>query len=236
VNNLMNLLDRINAETVRQEERKTRLQQECMAAFESRRRRYRELFQPAVKRLKTIWLPRLQLLGEKFRALAEKFGETVTVSPEIESGQDVEHSGSVVFTCDSPPAKIQVKFGFFHDFEVRNLTIEYELKIIPVFLKFEPHSRLEQKVESFDDDEVVQWLDDRIVDFVRTYLAIHEHSTYVADQLVEDPIAQMRFPKYAANSTLQREGITYYFISPETQREFQTGPPVKLTGSACKRR
>jgi hypothetical protein len=33
VNNLMNLLDRINAETVRQEEKKTRLQQECMAAL-----------------------------------------------------------------------------------------------------------------------------------------------------------------------------------------------------------
>jgi YHS domain-containing protein len=223
VNNIKNLLDRINAESSLQEERKARLQQECVNAFEARRRRYRELFLPAVKRLKTIWLPRLQLLAEKFQALAEKFGESVTVTPEFGPSQDVEHSGQVVFACDSPLAKIQVKFGFFHDFEVRVLNIEYDLKIIPVFLKFEPNSCLEQEIESFDEDAAAQWLDDRIVDFVRTYLAIHEHSTYVAEQLVEDPIAQTRFPRYAAKSTLQRDGNTYYFISPETQREFQTG-------------
>jgi YHS domain-containing protein len=56
-------------------------------------------------------------------------------------------------------------------------------------------------------------------------VAIHENSIYVADQMVENPIAQMRFPKYAAEATLQKEGITYYFISSETKRDFQNGRP-----------
>jgi YHS domain-containing protein len=221
VNDLKNLLDRIDAEASIQEERTKRRQQERVAAFETRQRRYRELLQPTVSRLKKLWLPRLQLFAEKFQSLATKFGESVKTSPDIRVGHDLEHTGQVAFVCESAPAQIQLKFGLSHDFEVRDLVMEYDLTIIPVFLKFEPHARLEQKIESFDDDKAAQWLDDRIVDFIRTYLAIHENVTYVADRMVEDPIAQIRFPKYAAKSTLQKEGITYYFISNETKREFQ---------------
>ena len=70
-----------------------------------------------------------------------------------------------------------------------------------------------------------EWLDGRIIAFVRTYLAIHENSNYVTDQIVEDPIAKMRFPKHAAETTLQKDGNTYYFISAETKNDFQNGRP-----------
>jgi YHS domain-containing protein len=223
VNNLKNLLDRIDAEMSIQEERTRRRQQERVDAFETRQRRYRELLQPTVSRLKKLWLPRLRLFAEKFQVLATKFGESVKITPEIGTGHDLEHTAQVVFVCESAPAQIQLKFGFSHDFEFRELVMEYDLTIIPVFLKFEPQARHEQKIESFDEDRSAQWLDDRIVDFIRTYLAIHENATYVADRMVEDPIAQIRFPKYAAKSTLQKEGITYYFISNDTKCEFQNG-------------
>ena len=64
--------------------------------------------------------------------------------------------------------------------------------------------------------------DDRIVDFVKTYVALHENQYYLKDYLVDDPIAGVRFPKYAAAATLDVSGKTYYFISDETRAEFES--------------
>ena len=66
-----------------------------------------------------------------------------------------------------------------------------------------------------------RWIDDRIVSFVRTYLALHENEHYLKDHMVEDPVAGVRFPKFAAAATLESGGKTFYFISDETRSEFQ---------------
>jgi hypothetical protein len=39
--------------------------------------------------------------------------------------------------------------------------------------------------------------------------------------MVEDPIAHIQFPKYAAGATLEEGGRTTYFIDESTLREFQ---------------
>ena len=41
------------------------------------------------------------------------------------------------------------------------------------------------------------------------------------DQLVEDPVAKIRFPKYLAASALERDGRTYYFVDEDTRRELE---------------
>jgi YHS domain-containing protein len=47
------------------------------------------------------------------------------------------------------------------------------------------------------------------------------------EQLVEDPVARIRFPRYRAASTLQCNGRTYYFVDEDTRREFEKGPAAK---------
>jgi YHS domain-containing protein len=39
--------------------------------------------------------------------------------------------------------------------------------------------------------------------------------------MVVDPVASVRFPKVFAQSTLEKGGKTYYFISDQTRREFE---------------
>jgi YHS domain-containing protein len=39
--------------------------------------------------------------------------------------------------------------------------------------------------------------------------------------MVEDLIAHVSFPKYAAATTLECQGRKFYFISEETRREFE---------------
>jgi YHS domain-containing protein len=48
-----------------------------------------------------------------------------------------------------------------------------------------------------------------------------ETEIYLKDQMVEDPIAHVTFPRAAAATTLQWQGKTFYFISAETRREFE---------------
>lgn len=44
---------------------------------------------------------------------------------------------------------------------------------------------------------------------------------------VEDPVAGIRFPKYLATSTLERDGQTYYFLDEETRRGFEKQPAAQ---------
>ena len=78
---------------------------------------------------------------------------------------------------------------------------------------------------------MVQWFDERVVAFVKAYLALvrqdDDLQEHLKDHLVEDPVAKVRFPKYLASSTLERDGRTYYFVDEDTRREFERRPPAK---------
>ena len=82
-------------------------------------------------------------------------------------------------------------------------------------------SRERRHLDAIDNAELAQWLDDRILDFVHTYLALHENEYYLKEKMVEDPIAKVRFPSFAAAATLEHKGKTLCFIDESTLREFQ---------------
>jgi len=114
----------------------------------------------------------------------------------------------------------KVRFGLSHDSDVRNVVLDYDLDIIPVFFRFNPHSRLEVPLEGFDESAVAKWLDDRVVEFAETYVELLSTKQHQERALVSDTIAGITFPKYYAAATLDHAGQTYYFISKETRREF----------------
>jgi len=115
---------------------------------------------------------------------------------------------------------IKLGFGLTHDSDVRHILLDYNLEIIPVFFRFNPHARLEMPLESFDEAAVGKWLDDRIVEFANAYLELHSTKQYQERVMVSDTVAGITFPRYFAAATLDHGGTTYYFISQETRREF----------------
>jgi YHS domain-containing protein len=162
-----------------------------------------------LEKLRDVWRPRLE-------ALAQKFGERVNVKPHVEPGRR-----SATFAFQSDLARIDLRFAVAPDAEVRNLVFSYELEIIPILMKFDSHDEIEFPLETVDTSALGAWFDDRIVSFVKSYLAIHENQYYLKDQMVEDPIAKVKFPKFAAGATLQAKGKTVYFIDETTRREFE---------------
>jgi YHS domain-containing protein len=155
-----------------------------------------------------IWKPRLELL-------VKKFGDRVKVTPRI-----VPSAREATFNFQSRLARVCLKFSAFTDRDIQKLILNYNLEIIPVLMRYEPHATIEFPLNAVDKEAVGKWIDDRIVDFVQTYFAMGENEFYLKEEMVEDPIAKVTFPKLAAATSLEWQGHTFYFIGEETRREF----------------
>ena len=115
---------------------------------------------------------------------------------------------------------VKVGFKLTHDSDVRLILLDYNLEIISVFFRFNPHARMEMPLEPYDEAAVGRWLDHRIVEFANAYLELHATKQHQERVMVSDPVAGISFPKFFAAATLDHDGQTYHFISEETRREF----------------
>jgi hypothetical protein len=207
-------MDRIDAEFSVAEQRIKQLQTEKVEEFEGRQRRL-EKFEKQLDGLREVWQPRLQ-------ALADKFGKRADVQPYIEPGRR-----SANFEFQSELARIDLRFAVAPDPEVRNVVFSYDLRILPILMKFDSHDEIVFPLDDVDKKALGKWLDDRIVAFVKTYLSLHENQFYLKGHMVEDPVAKVKFPKYAAGATLEVKGKTLYFIDDATRREFEQQQAAK---------
>lgn len=202
------LVGRINAEFARSKSTLESLRRRKIEEYQGRQNRLED-FMKVCTSLEGVWRPRLE-------ALRDAFGENVRVSPQLETGR---RQASFAFT--SSLAQITLTFTATTDFEVRKLILEYSLVINPSLMSFPGHARREQPFELIDPKAIGAWFDDRIVEFTKTYLSLHENEHYLSSHMVEDPVAHVRFPDYAAASTLDRGGKLLYFIANETREQFE---------------
>lgn len=168
----------------------------------------------------------IELLKPRFTAFVDRFKVVATVEPSVR-----EHTRAVNLTFASHLAKVTLTFEVFPDEEVNHIRLECTVGIFPVLVRYDRQSVLEFPLDGVQDEEVVQWFDDRIVAFVKAYVALVRQDAalqdHFRDQFVEDPVAKIRFPKYLASSTLERESQTYYFVDEETRQEFERELTVK---------
>jgi hypothetical protein len=202
------LVDRIDAEFSAADKRIKEFQSQRVEAFQDRQQRL-EKFTLVLEQLRDIWKPRLE-------TLAKKFGDRVAVQPQVEPGRR-----SATFEFDSELARIKLRFGVAPDSDVRNLVFTYDLDIMPILMKFDSHEETEIPLDAVNESTLGQWFDDRIVSFVQTYLSLHENQYYLKDHMVEDPIARVQFPKYAAGAELDVNGKKIYFLDDTTLRKYQ---------------
>lgn len=202
------LAQRIDAEFAAGEQKIKQLQQRKIEEFQQRQQRQEKL-EKTLGELSEIWRPRLE-------TLAKRFADRVKLTPRIVPGRR-----QATFEVDSELAQVSLRFSVTADEDVRQVVFLYDLGILPILMKFESHSELQFPLEDIDREALGLWIDDRIMSFVRTYMSMYENTYYLKDHLVEDPIAKVRFPKFAAAATLERNGKTVYFISEDTRRQFE---------------
>jgi YHS domain-containing protein len=211
-----NLMSRIDAEFAASEKKTEEFRTREVQDYKGRQERL-ERFGWVCDQLRDVWRPRLE-------ALAERFKEQVSVTPKVSpSRREAE------FGFKSNLANIVLKFSASTDLDVRKLVLNCDLRIIPILMRFEPHAEAEFPLEDIDSDAVGSWIDDRIVEFVRTYLDLHQNQYYLKGHMVEDPVSGTRFPKFAAAASRDWNGKTYFFISAETCEEFERKHKVART-------
>jgi YHS domain-containing protein len=207
---IQSLLSRIDEEFTRAKKKAEKLRKEKVEEHQGRQSRLGD-FEKACERLKGVWGPRLE-------ALRTAFGEKVKVEPHADTGRR-----QATFAFVSNLARISLTFTATTDYDVRKLVLEYSLQILPVLISYPDRARMEQPLDAIDEKAIGDWIDGRIVEFVKTYLSIHENEFYLQAHMVEDPVAHVRFPDFSAASTLERGGKTLYFIANETREEFEAG-------------
>ena len=167
----------------------------------------------------------IDLLKPRLDAFIERFKSIVKVEPAIR-----EHTRAVNLTFAATVATARLRFEVFPDESINHVRLECTQEIIPVLVPYDKQSSLEFPLDGVRDDEVVAWFDDRIVAFVKAYIAIVRQDAVLREQLedkfVEDPVSKIRFPKYLASSTLIRDGRTYYFLDEDTRRQFEQKPAM----------
>ena len=202
------LLNRIDAEFSALDAKVKRAQEEKQHEHQDRQQRL-ATFEKELATLPEVWKPRLE-------ALVQRFGDRAKGTPIVESS-----SRSVMLDFQSELAKIKLRMSAATDTDVRNLILNYDLEILPTLMQFDSHAQASWPLGALDRQAVADWVDDRIVSFVKTYLSLHENEYYLKEHMVKDPVAGVRFPKFAAAATAEWGGKTYYFIGEDTRREFE---------------
>jgi YHS domain-containing protein len=165
----------------------------------------------------------IELLKPRLAAFVERFQDVVKAEPSVR-----EHTRAVTLRFAATVAKVTLTLEVLPDQDVSHARLECTQEIVPVLVRYDKQSILDLPLDAVQDDAVVNWFDERIVAFVKAYLALVRQDAdlreHLKDRLVEDPVAKIRFPKYLASSTLERDGRTYYFVDEDTRRRFEQEP------------
>ena len=182
-------------------------QQQLLHEFQER--------QESVKEYEKVQTKIVEIAKPRLEALAKRAGERVQVTPSVSQTRR-----AATFEFRSNKAYITLTFAATPDRHLKNAVVQYDLRIVPVLWKFDTHAEFSTPIDAFDAAGLTKWLDDRIVGFVELFIKIHEGELFDKAEYVEDPVANVKFPKFAAGATLDHGGQTHFFIDEKTKAEF----------------
>ena len=173
---------------------------------------------------------------ERYTALADRLTQDV-IRPRMEkllalfdNARTPEALNSRHTVCcqfehtDRFPATARLELGVTRDGEIKTVTLEYRLEIIPVFFPVEGRDRLIIELDNVDEGKVAAWVEAKLVQFMDTYLRLETSDSYQEENLVTDPVCGMRVNKAFAHAKTTYRGRTYYFCLPECCARFTVNP------------
>jgi YHS domain-containing protein len=222
------LVERLSGELSTAKERVKTLQTAASENFSHLQERFTK-FEAAGKRLAESLKPRIA-------AFTEMFGKSGVQQEtgRLLGGPSGKETGGGFVTFKFPhskecPATITLRFDVRHDSTIENLIIEYNLEILPIFISFDKHDELIVPLSAFDDEKIVGWFDGKLVTFARTFLDVHFTSEYQRDNMTQDPVMGVTFPKAFAAGKKEVGGRTIFFYTDESLREFEAHPDKYAT-------
>ena len=127
------------------------------------------------------------------------------------------------------PATARFELTLAHDEQVEHLFVLYRLEVGPVYVPYKGQVQLVFPFDRIDEEQLIRWLDDQIVDFVDAYLCFEYPG--VAHSLVVDPVCGMVLNKHQAATEAVYLGKTHYFCADNCRKKFVQDPERYLPTS-----
>jgi YHS domain-containing protein len=171
---------------------------------------------------------------ERLAAIAKSKIETIILPRMEELTKHFDNSKIEVLLTDSDynclcvfshtprfPATVKLLIALLPGKD-EHLTARYDLNIFPVLMEFNGNS---EEIFPLDVDEglLANWVEDRILEFIDTYLRLETHPYYQKDNTVTDIVCGMRISSISATSAVEKDGRTFYFCSEHCKDVFIKG-------------
>lgn len=211
---LDDLSTRLDAQVTRAARRLEQHAVQATAGSAALAARYRRFHEAAARIVRSIMLPRLE------RA-ARLFEHARLLEPDRSSG--------TFCRCRLPitprfPAYATLELGLAHDGQVENALVCYDLDIQPLFMRYDRGERINFSLDKLDDKRIAPWVDEKLAQFVETYLRLEFVDRHQGDTLATDPVCRVRFSKVSAVGESAYGGHVFYFVSAETLEQFHQDP------------
>jgi YHS domain-containing protein len=135
------------------------------------------------------------------------------------------------------PAATTLGFLVSHDADIENINITYSLQILPVFMSFDKRGAFSSSLDDLDESRLAEWVENRLLYFLDTYLQLAHHEQYQKQNLVHDPVCGTQVNKAFAISESGQGSQRYYFCTEDCRAKFileadRHGPSRPLEGGA----
>jgi len=217
------LVSRLDAEVSAARQRVTSLQEGAAREYECHEQLLLR-FATVADRIQEILLPRLVALTtvNPFKDIKQ------SVRPERRGchgrGSHGRTTTLTVPYSDKRPAPMELSFHVDHDGAIENVVMEYRLKILPIFIKFDSQDQLVIPIDQPYEKALVAWIDDKLVEFTRVYFEVYFHDEYQKKNLEMDPVMNVRFPRAFAVGKKEYLKRTYYFYTLESLEKWEKNP------------
>ena len=134
------------------------------------------------------------------------------------------HSSCWFGYCDRFPVTAKIAFEVQHDIRFEKLSVAYEAWVMPVFIKLNERDKITMPLELVREDDIENWVEERVLDFLDAYLRIDRGSNDFEEEPVTDPVCGMRINRSGAVANASYLGYCYYFCSPGCQEKFNQCP------------
>ncbi len=199
----------------RRQLRQTHMEQQ-MGDFE---RLHRQFTAAADRLMQQVICPRMRKLAEHFDNARFPEGDP--------SGS--HHCLCGLERTDRFPATARLEMAVSHDGNFATVQVHYHLEILPVFFSFKSNDQLAFPLDAVNEEQVVAWVDDRLVEFLDTYLQVEVMDQYQSENTVIDPVCGMHVNKAVAPARMEYLNRTYYFCLDECRQKFAADPGRYLT-------
>lgn len=205
-----NLRSRIQMMLSSRRTRRAEKQQEVEDSMQARGGRQDRFLEVAAKIFESIVEPRLKLLEEQLKdASYQRSSETrgiVTLNRERHYAATA--SLEMEIQCDQ---------------EMRNLLVNYHLRIIPVLMEYRGQDSLVLPLEAVDDTRVASFVEEKLVECVQSYLQLQDIPAYRKSTYMRDPVCGMVIQSDVPISVVH-DGKTYFFCSEVCRSRFLEQP------------